>query len=63
MTENIELKTMLEHFKGELLGLTSNDKELVVGLKDKEVIIKDYHLKSVDEIIEEIEKELKWKKR
>ena len=59
MTENIELKTMLEHFKGELLGLTSNDKELVVGLKDKEVIIKDYHLKSVDEIIEEIEKELK----
>lgn len=59
MTEEIELKTMFEHFKGELLGLTSNDKELIVGLKDKEVIIKDYHLKSVDEIIEEIEKELK----
>ena len=55
MIEEKGLEIMVEHFKDELLGMTSNDKELVVALKNKEVTIKDYRLKSIDEIIKEIE--------
>lgn len=53
MTE-AQLKVIYEHFKDELLGMVGTDEELVVGLKSKEVTIKDYQSKSVDEIIKEI---------
>lgn len=53
MTETL-IKAIREHFKDELLGMSSDDNELVVALKDKEVVIKDYFLKSVDAIIKEI---------
>ena len=55
MVEEKGLEIIFEHFKDELLGMTSNDKELVVALKNKEVTIKDHYLKSIDEIIKEIE--------
>ena len=55
MTEKEKLEIIVEHFKGKLLGMTGNDEELVVALKNKKVTIKDHLLKSVDEIIKEIE--------
>lgn len=52
--EKTLLKAIRDHFKDELLGMSGNGKELIVALKDKEVTIKDYLLKSVDEVIKEI---------
>lgn len=49
-------KAIEEHFKEDFLGMTSNGKEMFVGIKEKEIEIKDYTKKTIEEIIEELEK-------
>lgn len=52
------LAKIKEEFKDELQGMTGNDHELVVMLKDKEVVIKNHLEKTPEEVIEEIGKRL-----
>lgn len=54
MEEQIR-ETILNHFEDEVLGMTANDEEMIVGFKNKNVVIKDYLNKTLVEIIKEIE--------
>lgn len=48
-------KAIMEYFKGTIIGMMGDEKELTVALKDKEVTIKEPYSKSIEEIIKEIE--------
>ena len=54
MKEEQIIAKIKEVFKDELQGMTGNDHELVVMLKDKEVVIKNHLEKTPEEVIEEI---------
>lgn len=49
------LKAITSHFEESFIGAFSHDSELTVTLKDKTVVIKDYDVKTIMDIIKEIE--------
>ena len=61
MTEAL-METITKYFKDNVVGMCAGENKLTVDLKDKTVVIKDYDVKTIVEIIKEIE-EAYWKKR
>ena len=56
MTSKEKMMTISEKLGSKLLGMTGTDKYMTFVLEDKQVVVENYGSKSVDEIIEEIEK-------
>lgn len=53
--ENNIIKIIAEHYGDSFLGMTGTDESMTIKLKDKELIIKNINLKSLEEIIKEID--------
>ena len=56
MTEKDKMETISEYFGEKFKGRSGTEESMTIVLKEREVIVKDYGKKTIEEIIEEIEK-------
>lgn len=56
MTEKEKMKKIVEYLGEKFQGMTGTEESMTIVLKEREVIVKDYGKKTIEEIIEEIEK-------
>lgn len=56
MTEKEKINKIAEYLGEKFQGMTGTEENMTIVLKDKEVIVNDYGKKTIEEIIEEIEK-------
>lgn len=56
MEQTTIIDDIKKHFKGEFLGAVADENDIIIALKTKEVKIENYTSKTIEEIIEEINK-------